>query len=348
MSASEDEQIALGGGADGASRPPPAGRDDVLAVLAPMAGYTDAAFRLLCRRRGCARTYTEVVNAEGIARGSRPTLYLLETLPDERPVVAHIYGRDPSVMAAAAVYIESLRRFDQVDVNTGCPVRKIVAKGCGAALMREPERVHEIVRAIVSAVSLPVTVKTRLGPTREELCVSEIAQAVEEGGAAEIAIHARTTAQKHGGEADWRTLARVKAERRIAVLGNGGVATAADALRMIRETGVDGVMIGRAAIGNPWIFENIRRLQRGEVCSAPSVAERKAAIFEHLNVLVELKRRDPRKRRKGDPSPGAAAALHFRPFLLKYCSGCETWKGLRKKLQSLRTLEDIAAVVEAG
>jgi len=257
MSASEDEQIALGGGADGASRPPPAGRDDVLAVLAPMAGYTDAAFRLLCRRRGCARTYTEVVNAEGIARGSRPTLYLLETLPDERPVVAHIYGRDPSVMAAAAVYIESLRRFDQVDVNTGCPVRKIVAKGCGAALMREPERVHEIVRAIVSAVSLPVTVKTRLGPTREELCVSEIAQAAEEGGAAEIAIHARTTAQKHGGEADWRTLARVKAERRIAVLGNGGVATAADALRMIRETGVDGVMIGRAALSDPWLLAEL-------------------------------------------------------------------------------------------
>ncbi len=317
-------------------------------VLAPMAGYTDAAFRLVCRRAGCGLTYTEVVNAEGLVRGSRPTLFLLETLPDERPVAAHLYGRDPGVMAEATALVERMNRFDLVDVNAGCPVRKIVAKGCGAALMRSPETIRDIVRAMTAAVSLPVTVKTRIGPRADAIRALELAQAAEEGGAAAIAFHARTTDKKHGGPADWNTLARVKAACRIPVIGNGGVTTAEDALRMRRETGVDGVMIGRAAIGAPWLFDSIRQRIRGTAPAPPTPTDRKAAMLEHLRLLALLKERDPRRRRKSDRNPEVGAALHFRPFLLKYLATTRSRADIARRLQSIHSLTDVVAMIESA
>ena len=226
-------------------------------MLSPMAGYTDAAFRSLCRDFNCGMIYTEVITCRGVVHDSKLTRHMLDTFPNEHPIAGHIYGSEPEIMAEAAAKIEEMGRYDTIDVNCGCPVRKIVAKGAGAALMHDPEKICAIVSAIKKSVSLPVTIKTRLGPTPEMMNISEIAQAAEEAGADGIAIHARFTSAQHSGEADWNALAQIKSERAIPVFGNGGIQTAEDALRMISETGVDGVLIGRAAIGNPWIFDEI-------------------------------------------------------------------------------------------
>lgn len=317
-------------------------------VLAPMAGYTDGAFRSVSRQQGCGLTYTEVVNAEGIVHGSRPTLFLLETLPGERPVAAHIYGCRPDVMAEAAVIIERLNRFDLIDVNAGCPVRKIVAKGCGAALMRDPDKIRDIVQAMTAAVSLPITVKTRIGTTPDALSIRDVAQAAHEGGASAIAIHARTADRKHGGPADWEALASVKAESRIPVIGNGGVNEPDGALRMMRETGVDGVMIGRAAIGAPWIFDDIRQRALGLPAVQRTVENRKSVIMTHVRLLAALKERDPRRRRKSGMAPDIGAALHFRPFLLKYLTPFQARSDIARQLQSIRTLSDVVALIEAA
>ena len=316
-------------------------------VLAPMAGYTDAACRLVSRQQGCGLTYTEVVNAQAILYGSRPTLFLLETLPGEGPVIAHIYGNDPAVMADAAAYIEGLNRFDAIDVNAGCPVRKIVAKGCGAALMHVPETIHAIVRAMTQAVSLPVTVKSRIGHHADALVCKEIAHAAQDGGAAAVAFHARTTDRKHSGPANWEVLAEIKALCRIPVIGNGGVSHPEDALRMIRETGVDGVMIGRAAIGAPWIFKCIQALANQAMPVVPDLEARRTIMLEHVRLLAELKERDPRRRRRSGITSDTGAALHFRPFLLKYLGPLRTRAGIARQLQSIRSLEDVVAMIEA-
>jgi len=214
-------------------------------LLAPMAGYTDAAMRSLCLRSHCGLVFTEVINAEGIRHGSHRTIHLLETWPGERPVAAHLYGASPDAMAEAAAFVERTGRFDLVDVNCGCPVRKIVVKGAGVALMKDPAKIGAIVRAMRGATVLPVTVKTRLGLSPERANVAEVAQAVEEAGGAGIVVHARYAVNRHTGRADWEALAAVKAARRIPV-------------------------IGKAAVGNPWIFQEAYCLLRGEPFAPPS------------------------------------------------------------------------------
>ncbi|OVE74775.1 hypothetical protein BVX97_06355, partial [bacterium E08(2017)] len=184
-------------------------------MLSPMAGYTDSAFRSLCMDNHCGMTYTEVITARGLVHGSKLSQHMLDKTKSEKPIAAHIYGSEPEVMAEAARQIESLNRYDTIDINCGCPVRKIVAKGAGAALMHKPQTIAEIVKAIRGSVSLPVTVKTRLGPTPDNKNISEIAQAVQESGASAIAIHARFTSAKHSGPADWDSLAQIKSELSI-------------------------------------------------------------------------------------------------------------------------------------
>lgn len=315
-------------------------------ALAPMAGYSDPAMRTLSRRHACGLVFTEVVNAQGINHGSRRTLHLLETASAERPVAAHIYGREPDAMARAAVEIERLGRFDLIDVNCGCPVRKIVAKGCGVALMAEPERIGRIVAAITSAVSLPVTVKTRTGLAPGRANVSEVAQAVEDGGGKAIFIHARLASSRHGGPADWEALAEVKRRRSIPVIGNGGIVAARDAVDMFRRTGVDGVMVGRAAVGNPWIFEEIRCLLRGGQYTPRSLAELRSAILEQLEHMVRLKEKEREYRRKPCLAAEQSAALHFRGHLHQYLSGLAGWDQVRRGLQGIRTPRDIIAAVD--
>jgi tRNA-dihydrouridine synthase B len=315
-------------------------------ILAPMAGYTDLAMRLLSREHGAGMVMTEVVNAQGINHGSKRTLHMLESCDAERPVGGHIYGREPEDMARAAATIEGLGRFDFIDINCGCPVRKIVAKGCGAALMAEPDRVGRIVAAVSEAVSLPVTVKTRIGLTPDRLNVDDVAQAVEENGGGAIAIHGRFACNRHKGPADWETIARIKSARAIPVVGNGGVDTPADVERMFRETGVDGGMVGRVAVGNPWFFDHVKRLAAGQPVKGCSPAERRSAIVRHLELMKGLKEKERQYRRSSCLEADPATALHFRGHLHQYLAGLQGWATVRRRLQEIHSLADVMAGVD--
>ncbi len=316
-------------------------------MLAPMAGYSDAVMRLLARRCRCGMGFTEVTSAEGIARGSRLSLYILETAPGEQPVAAHLYGADPGRIAEAAVHIEQTGRFQAVDLNCGCPVPKIVAKGAGAALMKNPGQIARIVRALTQAVTLPITVKTRLGPAPGTPTIEEVACAAEESGARALAIHARFASDRHTGPVRWDLLAEVKARRRIPIIGNGGVRTASDVFRLASETGVDGVMIGKAAIGNPWIFEEAWALGQGRAYTPPTPAERRALIEEHLARLICHKAGDPAdKGRRATRNPEQAGVLHFRAHLSGYARGYDRATEVRRGLESMRTPADVMAAVD--
>jgi nifR3 family TIM-barrel protein len=250
------------------------------------------------------------------------------------------------MMARAAAIIEKLGRFDLIDINCGCPVRKIVAKGSGVALMSDPGRIGEIVAAVRRAVDLPVTVKTRLGPDPDRPTLSAVAEAVESAGGNAVFIHARFASNRHSGPADWNVLARIKSERGIPVIGNGGIDTASDVPAMLEQTGVDGVMIGRAAVGNPWIFDEIRCLFSGKPHTPHSHEEHRQIIARHLHGLVALKTMERRYRRRRSLPPDQAAALHFRSHLVRYMSRMHGWRELTRNLQRVNTAEAVMEAVD--
>lgn len=321
-------------------------RVDFPVLLAPMAGYTDMAFRSVCEEFGCGASYTEVVNAAGLTHGSKRSWHMLETGPDEHPVGAHIYGADPDMMAEAARQIEETGRFDFIDINCGCPVRKIVAKGCGAALMRTPVMIERIVRALTQAVSMPVTVKTRIGMSPELFNVSDLAAAAEEGGAAAIAIHGRFASNHHRGPVDWDAILKVQEERAIPVIGNGGLLCAADAVARLKGSAIAGIMIGRGAVGRPWIFDDIRRLLRGQEPRERPLEEKRDVIELHLHRLVELKEKERRYRRRGALAADAGAALHFRSHLFQYLNGFQNWADIRRGMNEMNSTEQIMQAVD--
>ncbi len=312
-------------------------------ALAPMAGHTDFIFRTLCRRHGCGLAYTELVNAQALVHGSPATHFLLYSGHGDRPLGAHLYGSDPGILADAARIIQETRRFDLVDLNCGCPVRRIMARGAGAALLDHPEKIFTFLRAMRQAVSLPVTVKIRLGRTPRRLTVFDVCCAAEEAGAAAIAIHGRFASARHSGPVRWDIIARVKTDRSVPIIGNGGVSTARDALRLWTDTGVDGLMIGRAALGNPWIFQEIAAYLAGRPWVPPSATEQRALILEHLDRLCTLKHGDPRSThtRKRSRSPEHAAVLQFRAHLLQYVAGRKGAGEIRKRLNGLQTPSDV-------
>ncbi|MFC1498135.1 tRNA dihydrouridine synthase DusB [Verrucomicrobiota bacterium] len=315
-------------------------------ALAPMAGYTDRAFRSICKRYHCSLMSTEVINARGIVHDSKMTMFMLETGEDEHPIGAHIYGSEPDIMAEAAMIIEKLNRFDFIDINCGCPVRKIVAKGAGAALIKDPAKLGAIVKAVSEAVTIPVTIKTRLGFKPETENINDVAQAAEEGGASAIAIHARFASNRHSGQADWEALARIKNNSSIPVIGNGGVKSAEDVKRMLSETGVDGVMIGRAAIGNPWIFDEVKCVLEKKSIIPHSASEHRTVIHDHLRLLVEQKEREYRVRRRHRLSAEHAAVLHFRGHLFKYLSGYAGFSSVRRRMNELSSIDDVMQAVD--
>jgi len=319
---------------------------DFPVMLAPMAGYTDTVMRALARRYHCGMAFTEVTSAEGIVRGSKPSFHILDTFPGEQPIAAHIYGSNPDTLAQAALIIEKTGRFQAIDLNCGCPVSKIVAKGAGAAMMKHPDKIVNIVRTLKQTVSLPVTVKTRLGLAPNHMNISEIAQAVEESGGDAITIHARFAAGRHTGPADWPALAKIKSERSIPVIGNGGIMSSGDALRMIAETGVDGVMIGKAAIGNPWIFHEIWSALRGKHSQPYSPREHRTIIEEHLRLLVIHKEKTGKTKRHPRHNAELEAVLHFRAHLVGYFRGFEGSNELKRKLQTMRTVDDVLTAVD--
>ena len=258
-------------------------------ILAPMAGVTDLPFRLLCKEQGAGLLCMEMISAKAIQYNNKNTKALLEIHPEEEPVSLQLFGSDPEVISEIAKRIEELP-FAILDINMGCPVPKIVRNGEGSALMNQPKLVHEIVEKTVKAIRKPVTVKIRKGFNDESINAVEIAKIIEDAGAAAVAVHGRTREQYYSGKADWDIIRQVKEAVSIPVIGNGDVVSGESALAMMRETGCDGVMIGRGAQGNPWIFSELREYEKtGKMPKRPSNEELKEMMLRHARLQMQYK-----------------------------------------------------------
>lgn len=285
-------------------------------LLAPMAGVSDEAFRTLCREQGADLTYTEMVSAKGLSYANEKTRHLLHLAEGEDQVAVQLFGHEPDIMADQARWVEQEmgETLAYLDINMGCPARKIVSKGDGSALMKTPDLAAAIVRVVSAAVEHPVTVKFRRGWAEgDETCV-EFARRMEDAGAAAVAVHGRYALQLYRGRAEWDAIARVKAAVSIPVVGNGDVKCGADAVALVERTGCDAVMIARAAEGNPWVFAQCKAALAGEPEPAkPSVEERIAMARRHARLLAEREGRNIVRMRKHamwymTGLPGAAAA----------------------------------------
>lgn len=258
-------------------------------ILAPMAGVTDLPFRLLCKEQGAGLICTEMVSAKAIYFKNKNTENLMEIDERERPVSLQLFGSEPDLMAEIARQIEP-RNFDILDINMGCPVPKVVNNGEGSALMKNPKLVHEIVSKVSKAIQKPVTVKIRKGFTEDSVNAVEIAKILEDAGAAAVAVHGRTREQYYSGQADWEIIRKVKEAVSIPVIGNGDVDSPQKAEALVKETGCDGIMIGRAVQGNPWLFSRILHYQQtGELLPGPGMEEIKEMILRHAKMQLEYK-----------------------------------------------------------
>jgi tRNA-dihydrouridine synthase B len=255
-------------------------------ALAPMAGMTDTAFRRLVKRMGgCGLVVTEMVSSEGLVRGIDRTLEYAEYTEEERPVSIQIFGGDPAVMADAAVLVQGMGA-DIVDVNMGCPVPKIAKHNAGCSLMREPEHAARVIRAMADAVSIPVTVKMRAGWNEAQINAPDLAKRVEDAGAAAVAVHGRTAAQSYSGESDWTLIDRVASGLTIPVFGSGDCVEADHVVSRLSETGVGGVLVGRGALRNPWIFRQAADIASGQPPMPVSVAERGRFLLDYMDLLL--------------------------------------------------------------
>ena len=260
-------------------------------MLAPMEDVTDPSFRLICREQGAAMVYTEFVSAEALVRNINSTTRKLTIDDRERPVAIQIYGREPEAMVEAAKIVEQARP-DILDINFGCPVKKVAAKGAGAGMLRNPEKMLAITNAVVDAVGIPVTVKTRLGWDCENKIITDLAPRLQDCGIKALTIHGRTRSQMYTGEADWTLIGEVKADPRIEIpiIGNGDIKTAEHARRAFDTYGVDGVMIGRASFGAPWIFREVKEyLQTGTM---PEITEREKFALLRRQIRESIDRID--------------------------------------------------------
>lgn len=314
---------------------------DYPVMLAPMAGYTDAAMRTLCLEQGAGAVYTELTSAEGIRRDSEKTFKVLATTASEHPIAGHIFGRDPVAMAEAAKYVEQTGMFDWIDLNCGCPVKKVVSRGGGAALLKDLSHLAKIIKAVKGAVSLPVSVKTRIGFNNTTADHLEIARVVEESGADMVAVHARLAKYFHAGDPDLQKLAEMKQALTIPLVGNGGVFAPEFAAEMVRVAGVDGVMIGRGAIGNPWIFSQLRKNT-----PPPTLGEKRMMIFGHLQRLVQLNEIKQAGMDDMRYTPEEAACIQFRTHIAYYVKGLFDKKQLLMKLAHLLTVNDLMNEVD--
>ena len=258
--------------------------------LAPMAGVTDTPYRILAREMGCPLVYSEMVSDKGINYRNEHTLNMLKTEPEERPMAMQLFGAEADSVAKAAEYVASLGCADILDFNMGCPAPKVVKNHEGSAMLKNPENAYRVLKALVGAVDMPVTVKLRIGWDKDSINIMEMAQLAQEAGVAAIAIHGRTREQFYRDQADWQIIGRVRESLRIPVIANGDVRNVQDMIKIRQVTGCEAVMVGRAAQGNPWIFRQLTEyLRSGAVLPGPTMDERKEVINRHLDMLLKFK-----------------------------------------------------------
>ena len=302
-------------------------------VLAPMAGVTDRDFRLIVRRIGGVGLVTmEFISAKGLVGGDRRILNLMHFAEEERPISIQVYGSDAATMAEAAREVER-RGADVCDINMGCPANKILRGCAGAALMKDLRVAEEIIAAVRHAISIPLTVKFRLGLDERRRNYLELGKICEANGACAVAMHARTAQQKFSGEADWRAIAELKQALSIPVIGNGDVRGPEDAARMLRETGCDGVMVGRAATRNPWVFRQIAAELSGGEVRQPSWEDRRRLILDHFRTVIE---REGRK----------MAMFKLKTFTGLYSKGLPDGLRLRRQIHALPNPESFLEAIE--
>ena len=301
-------------------------------ILAPMAGVTDLPFRLLCREQGAGLVCMEMISAKAISFHNRNTKKLMQIAPGEQPVSLQLFGSDPKIIGEVAREIEE-QPFDILDLNMGCPVPKIVGNGEGSALMKEPKLVEQIVRETVRAVRKPVTIKIRKGFDDNHVNAVEIAKIAEASGAAAVAVHGRTREQYYPGKADWDIIRRVKEAVRIPVIGNGDVDSPKQAKRLFEETGCDGIMIGRGARGNPWLFgEILTYLETGETRPRPSLQEVRQMMLRHARMQIEY---------KGDYT----GIREMRKHISWYTAGYPHSARLRAQINSVESLAELEELI---
>ena len=302
-------------------------------ILAPMAGVTDLPFRLLCSEQGAGMCCMEMVSAKAILYKNKNTESLLEIHPDEGPVSLQLFGSDPKIISEMAKKIED-RPFDILDINMGCPVPKVVNNGEGSALMKQPELVEKIISSLTKLVNKPVTVKIRKGFDDAHINAVEIARIAESSGAAAVIVHGRTREQYYAGEADLEIIAKVKESVSIPVIGNGDVTDGASAERMLRQTGCDGIMVGRAARGNPWIFRQIAAcLEDGTIIHKPDRQEVKEMVLRHARLQLEC---------KGEYT----GVREMRKHVSWYTSGVPNSARLRQSVNMAENFEELERLVE--
>lgn len=303
-------------------------------ILAPMAGVTDLPFRLLCKEQGAGLLCMEMISAKALQYKNKNTRALLAIHPGEHPVSLQLFGSDPYIISEMAKEIEELP-FQILDINMGCPVPKVVKNGEGSALMKDPGKVYEIVNQTVKAIRKPVTVKIRKGFDDGCINAAEIAKVIEAAGGAAVAVHGRTREQYYSGRADWEIIRRVKEAVSIPVIGNGDVVSGETAQAMMRQTGCDGVMIGRAAQGNPWIFRELAEYEKtGKRPARPSGGRMKEAMLRHARLQMEF---------KGD----YIGIREMRKHVSWYTKGMEGSAKLRDAVNRVESYEELKELLDS-
>ena len=303
-------------------------------VLAPMAGVCNSAFRRICKEMGCGLIYAEMVSDKAITFNNQKTIDMLYMTEEERPIVQQIFGSDKESFVDAAKYIEKTMKPDIIDINMGCPVPKVALRAqAGAALLKNPDKIYDIVKSIVDVVSVPVTVKIRSGWNQESINAVEVAKVVEKAGASAICVHPRTRSQGYRGKADWNIIKEVKENVSIPVIGNGDIKTPEDAKRMIDETNCDAVMIGRGVLGNPWLIKNtINYLDGKDYDKEISIDERIDMILKHLDYLNSLKSEK-------------IACLEIRTHIGWYLKGIKNANVIKNKIYETSNIRDIISIL---
>jgi nifR3 family TIM-barrel protein len=301
-------------------------------VMAPMAGITNLPFRLMVKRLGAGLVFTEMISAKGLTLRQKRTLDYLEHHPEEGTLAVQIFGDQPDIMAAAAEMVVGAGA-DIVDINMGCPVKKVVKTGAGGALLKTPGKVRAIFQAVRQACPVPLTAKMRAGWSPGQPSSLEIARVVQEEGADAITLHPRFVSQGYSGKADWTLIADFKAKLEIPIIGNGDVFAPRQAIEMKHKTGCNGVMIGRAAVGNPWIFGQVLDLEQGRPVFQPKPSQRRALILEHFHLLMD---------RVGE----RRAALVMRDLLLRYTKGLPHSNRFRARITQIKDLHSLVGVTD--